>query len=162
PASIQVTADEMKNSSSDSSRPVRITDVTAFYPEANERRYLLPRETLIVRAGYQASEPSAGVVVTIEIRLDDGTILFRTDTEIMGLVHDVAAGPGAVDFHFDDLPLFDGSYLINVGITGPGGILYDWREPACTFEVMNPGRATGVVAVPVKVAIVPTELVESA
>jgi ABC-2 type transport system ATP-binding protein len=162
PVSIQVTADEMKNSSSDSSRPVRITDVTAFYPEANERRYLLPRETLIVRAGYQASEPSAGVVVTIEIRLDDGTILFRTDTEIMGLVHDVAAGPGAVDFHFDDLPLFDGSYLINVGITGPGGILYDWREPACTFEVMNPGRATGVVAVPVKVAIVPTELVESA
>ncbi|HVX22267.1 MAG TPA: ABC transporter ATP-binding protein [Acidimicrobiales bacterium] len=162
PASIQVTAAEIKGGGSDSSRPVRITDVTAFYPEVNERRYLLPRETLIVRVAYQASEPSAGVVVAIEIRLADGTVLFRTDTEIMGLVHDVQAGPGAVDFHFDDLPLFDGSYQINVGITGPGGILYDWREPACTFEVMNPGRATGVIAVPVKVAIVPTELVESA
>jgi len=162
PASIQVTADEMKSGGSDSSRPVRITEVTAFYPEVNERRYLLPRETLIVRVAYQASEPSPGAVVAIELRLDDGTVLFRTDTEIMGLVHDVQPGPGAVDFHFDDLPLFDGSYLVNVGITGPGGILYDWREPACTFEVMNPGRATGVIAVPVKAAIVPTELVESA
>jgi len=160
--SIQVTAEEMKGSQSDSSRPVRITDVVAFYPEANERRYLLPRETLIVRATYNASEPSAGVVVAIEFRLDDGTVLFRTDTEILGLAHDLPAGPGAVDFHFDDLPLFDGSYLVNIGITGPGGILYDWREPACTFEVMNPGRSTGVIAIPVKVAIVPTELVASA
>ena len=49
-----------------------------------------------------------------------------------------------------------------MGITGPDGLLYDWREPACTFEVMNPGRATGIIAVPVQVAIVPTEMVESA
>ncbi|HEX4081668.1 MAG TPA: ABC transporter ATP-binding protein [Acidimicrobiales bacterium] len=157
-----ISAIPVEGTAADRSRPVRITDVLAFYPEANERRYLLPRETLIVRAGYQASEATDGVVVAIEIRLDDGSVLFRTDTEIMGLRHDVAAGPGAVDFHFDDLPLFDGTYEVNVGITGPDGILYDWREPACTFEVMNPGRATGVIAVPVKAAIVPTEMVESA
>ncbi len=157
-----ISATPVEGMAADRSRPVRITDVIAFYPEANERRYLLPRETLVVRAGYQASEATDGVVVAIEIRLDDGTILFRTDTEIMGLQHDVGAGPGAVDFHFDDLPLFDGTYEVNVGITGPGGILYDWREPACTFEVMNPGRATGIIAVPVQVAVVPTEMVESA
>jgi ABC-2 type transport system ATP-binding protein len=157
-----ISAIPVDGTAADRARPVRITDVIAFYPEANERRYLLPRETLIVRAGYQASEAIDGVVVAIEIRLDDGSVLFRTDTEIMGLQHDVQAGPGAVDFHFDDLPLFDGTYEVNVGITGPDGVLYDWREPACTFEVMNPGRATGIIAVPVQVAIVPTEMVESA
>jgi ABC-type polysaccharide/polyol phosphate transport system ATPase subunit len=157
-----ISATPVDGPAADRSRPVRITEVVAFYPEANERRYLLPRETLIVRAGYQASEATEGVVVAIELRLDDGTMLYRTDTEIMGLEHDVGAGPGAVDFHFDALPLFDGTYEVNVGISGAGGILYDWREPACTFEVMNPGRSTGIIAVPVQVAVVPTEMVESA
>ncbi|HXW38624.1 MAG TPA: hypothetical protein VEJ44_02935, partial [Acidimicrobiales bacterium] len=52
-----------------------------------------------------------------------------------------------------------GAYDISVGVSGPGG-MYDWREPACRFEVMNPGRSTGVVAMPLRLAIVPREWVE--
>ena len=66
-----------------------------------------------------------------------------------------------MDFHLDSIPLFDGSYDINVGISGPGGILYDWREPACNFEMMNPGRSTGVVSIAVRPVLVPREGVDA-
>lgn len=141
-------------------RPVRLTEVTAFYPEKNERRYLLAGETLIVRVEYQASRATEDIVVSAEIRADNSALLFHTDTEILGLTVDAPAGPGAIDFHFEGIPLGDGTYDVGVGITGRGGVLYDLAEPACKFEVMNPGRSTGMVAVPVKVAVVPREWID--
>ncbi|MGH9092351.1 MAG: ABC transporter ATP-binding protein, partial [Acidimicrobiales bacterium] len=133
------------------SRPVRLAEVTVDHPGVGERRYLVPGETLVVRVGYQASAPAEGTVFAVELRMDDGTMLFRTDTEILGTAPEVVRGAGVVAFHFDGLPLFDGTYDVNVGVYGPGGILFDWREPACQFEMMNPGRATGLVALPVQV-----------
>jgi hypothetical protein len=35
-------------------------------------------------------------------------------------------------------------------------VLYDWREPACRFEVMNPSKAVGFLSIPHRVAMVPT------
>ena len=78
----------------------------------------------------------------------------------MGHPVDLPAGPGTIDFLFESLPLFDGAYDVVVGVSGVGGMLYDWQEPACKFEVMNPGRSTGVVAMPLRVAIVPRERVD--
>ena len=42
------------------------------------------------------------------------------------------------------MPLLDGSFTFAVGIQSRGGILYDWQEQAGTFEVMNPGKTTGM------------------
>ncbi len=137
-------------------RPIRITEVSASYPEADRRPYLLPGETLVVRVGYQVAEPTDNVIFQIDVRSPDGSALFQTDSEILGLQFDAPVGPGAVEFHFEDLPLFDGAYDITVGIRTPRG-MSDWREPACRFEVMNPGRSTGVVALPCRVAVVPQE-----
>jgi hypothetical protein len=159
PASIRVSGDEVSAGTADHARPVRLTEVLAFYPEVNERRYLLPGETLIVRVGFTATVATEQVALSIDVRLDDGSVLFRTDTDILGLSYDAPVGPSAIDFHFEGLPLFDGTYDVCVGVTGPGGILFDWREPACQFEVMNPGRSVGLVDLPVRLAIVPREWV---
>jgi ABC-type polysaccharide/polyol phosphate transport system ATPase subunit len=142
----------------DDSRPVRFTEVTAFFPAEHERRYLLPGEPLTVRVAFEASQRTADAVFQIEVRTSEGNPLFRTDTEILGVTCDLPGGPGAVDFEFDSVPLFDGAYDILVGVqTGRG--LSDWREPACRFEVMNPGRATGVVSLPVRVRTVAAEMI---
>ena len=159
PASIRVGGDDVEIGAPNPARPVRLTDVVAFYPQVNERRYLLPGETLIVRVGFTATVATEQMVVSIDVRFDDGSVLFRTDTEILGLSYDAPVGPSAIDFHFEGLPLFDGTYDVCVGITGPGGIMFDWREPACQFEVMNPGRSVGLVDLPVRLAIVPREWV---
>jgi len=129
---------------------VRFTDVQAIYPEADHRRYLLPGEPLLVRAGFNASAATDGVIFSIDVRLDDGSMLARTDTEVLGMTVDVPEGPGVLDFHIGAIPLLDGTYEIVVGAHGEGGVLYDWREPACQFEIMNPGRSTGVVALTVR------------
>lgn len=136
-------------------RPLRLTDVAAIYPHSDEARpYLLQGETLVVRVGFHASVPTEGVVFQIEVRAPDGSALFQTDTDILGLPYDAPVGPGAVDFHFDALPLLDGAYDVFVGVLTRLG-MSDWREPACRFEVMNPGRTTGIVALPCRVAVVP-------
>jgi ABC-type polysaccharide/polyol phosphate transport system ATPase subunit len=155
PATVQV-ATGQATSGAEHARPVRITSVTAGYPEADSRPYLLLGETLVVRVDFQASEPTDNVIFPIEVRTPEGTALFQTDSEILGLQFDAPEGPGAVEFHFEDLPLFDGAYEITVGIRTPRG-MSDWREPACRFEVVNPGRSTGVVALPIRVAVVPQE-----
>ena len=135
------------------SRPIRLTDVACLLPAAGERRYLLPGEPLTVRAAYESSQRVSGVVFQVEVRGDDGTELFRTDTETLGFDCEVAAGSGVIEFLLEQVPLLDGAYDVNVGVVTPRG-MSDWREPATRFEVMNPGRSTGTVSIPVKVSLV--------
>ena len=47
-------------------------------------------------------------------------------------------------FGIERMPLLDGSFTYALGIQSRSGVLYDWLEQAGTFEVMNPGKATGV------------------
>jgi ABC-2 type transport system ATP-binding protein len=135
------------------SRPVRFTDVTCVLPAESERRYLLPGEPVTIRASFESARPVLGAVFQLEVRGDAGTGLFRTDSEILGVPCDLAPGPGTFEFHLEAVPLLDGAYDVNLGVQTARG-LSDWREPACTFEVMNPGRSTGVVAVAVRAALV--------
>ena len=65
-------------------------------------------------------------------------------------------------FGIAQMPLLDGSFSFAIGIQSRGGILYDWREDAGTFEVMNPGKTTGLLHMDVHAALISTEGVGSA
>ncbi len=140
-------------------RPVRLTEIVPFFDHQDERHYLLPGETLTVRAAFAASRPTPGLIFSVEVRETSvDALLYKTDTEIMGIDYDAPEGPGAIEFHFDSLPLFDGAYAVNVGVSSRAdGVLYDWHEPACRFEVMNPSRSVGLVAMPMRTAFVAPE-----
>ena len=62
-------------------------------------------------------------------------------------------GAAGADFSFEQVPLMDGTFSVNVGVQSKGGVVYDWREQATSFEVMNPGRSTGAIAMPVHAEI---------
>ena len=66
----------------------------------------------------------------------------------------LATGAGSVTFCFDSLPLLDGRYLVNIDVRDAGGVVIGLAEPACDFEVMNPSKATGVVALPMRIEVV--------
>ena len=135
-------------------RPVRLDEVRVQYPGVGERPYLLSGQALAVQVGFDTLAPQAGVVFTLEIRDPQGSALIRTDTDIIGEHFDVTPGPGMMQFVFDSFPLLDGVYDVVVGVQSRlGGVLFDWREPACTFEVMNPGRATGLLSLPIRVSM---------
>ena len=49
--------------------------------------------------------------------------------------------------------MLDGRFLVNVDIRDSGGVVLDLSEQSAYFEVMNPGRATGIVAMPLAVRV---------
>jgi ABC-2 type transport system ATP-binding protein len=134
-------------------RPVRLDQVRVQYPGVAERPYLLSGQGLAVQIGFDSLAAAEGVVFAIEIRDSAGNPILHTDSDILGQRFDLAAGPGMVEFLFDAFPLLDGVYDVVVGVESSRGTLYDWREPACRFEVMNPGRATGLLSLPLRVSL---------
>jgi homopolymeric O-antigen transport system ATP-binding protein len=137
-------------------RPVRLTEVTVHYPEQEHRPYLQPGDPLSVRVGFHASRPVKGVEFSIQFRSEGLGTLYRTDTGTLGTPMDVETGDGVMEFSVDSFPFLDGDYEVAVGIQSHlGGIAYDWREAAGTFEVMNPGREMGIVSLQVKAAVLP-------
>jgi ABC-type polysaccharide/polyol phosphate transport system ATPase subunit len=137
----------------DDGRPIRLREVTTVRADPALRQYVMPGDQLTVRATFEASRPVGDAVFLLEVRGTDDALLFRTDTDILGMRGDVPAGPGAVDFVLESVPLSDGTYEVCVGAQTEHG-MSDWREPACTFEVMDPGRSTGMVAFPVHAVLV--------
>ncbi len=82
----------------------------------------------------------------------------RTDTTIIGLTIDAPPGPGVMHFGIGRMPLLDGTFSYACGIQSRSGILYDWQEDAGTFEVMNPGKTTGIMRMEVHAALISNEI----
>jgi ABC-2 type transport system ATP-binding protein len=141
----------------DPDRPVRITYTACAYPKFEEVPYLSTGDALTIGVGYHANIATEDVVFSMELRDNDGNTFMRTDTDILGLRFDLPRGPGLVNFQVADIPLLDGSFSYSIGIQSKGGVLFDWREPAGTFEVMNPGKATGFMTLPVQATLLPPE-----
>jgi ABC-2 type transport system ATP-binding protein len=135
-------------------RPIHITGIEIEHPGTGARHHLLPGEPLTVQVSFEAQESVADVVGGITIYDIEGKLIFGTDTEIMGRSFNIAFGPGRIAFRFSEIPLLDGTYMVSVGLRSrKGGVVYDWREQEARFEVLNPGRSTGAVALDVDVDV---------
>jgi ABC-2 type transport system ATP-binding protein len=141
----------------DVEHPVRITYIAHTYPRFEEVAYMSTGDTLTIGVGYHASIATNDVVFSLELRDSDGNCFMRTATDILDLRFDLPVGPGLVNFFLDDIPLLDGSFTYSVGVLSPGGVLYDWRDSAGSFEVMCPGKATGFITMPVRASLLPPE-----
>jgi len=126
-------------------RPVVITSLEVEHGGTGSRTHLLPWEGLTVRVGFEASRPTEDVVFGLEIYDRQGALVFGSDTEVLGQHYDAPAGGGRADLTFERVPLLDGSYTVRAQIRSRPGIVYDSREQP-GFEVMNPGRSRGTVA----------------
>ena len=84
--------------------------------------------------------PIDGVQFGIEVLSGDETIALLHATRAPDEAIVLAPGNGSVTFGFDSIPLLDGRYLVNVDVRNAGGIVLALAEPACDFEVMNPGH----------------------
>jgi ABC-2 type transport system ATP-binding protein len=141
----------------DVNHPVRVTYAAHAFSGSEERPYMTTGDNLTIGIGYHASIATDDVVFSIELRDADDNAFMRTDTDIIGQRFDLPVGPGLVNFHIADVPMLDGSFTYSIGVLSRGGVLYDWREPAGTFEVMNPGRATGFIKLDVQAWLLPPE-----
>jgi ABC-2 type transport system ATP-binding protein len=124
-------------------RPIRITAVTMEHPGMGTRPYLLPDEPLTMHVDFESTDD---VVFAVEIHDEQGQLIFASDTAVLDRRFDLEAGGHRADLSFDRVPLLGGAYNVSVGLKNRAGVVYDLREQEGRFEVMNPGRSRGRVA----------------
>ena len=130
----------------------RIAAISFDHPDRRSRRHLFPGEPLSITIDYEAREPLDDIVFGIGIFDTQGREIFGTNTEILEVPVSVEVGHGTCRFDIGSVPLLDGTYLVTVGIQNHGyGETYDWSDQQHSFEVLNPGRAAGLVDMPVQV-----------
>ncbi len=133
---------------------VEITSVSVDYPGIGERPYVVTGEPLTIRVDFSVTSAVDGAQFAIEILSDKDETLFATRSSGADEAMMLAPGAGSVTFCFDSLPLLDGRFIVNVDVRDAGGVVLGLAEPACEFEVMNPSKATGMVALPMRVEVV--------
>ena len=134
------------------SRPVRITGVELDHPGLGSRPYLLPHEALTVHIDYETTAGADNVIVAMEMHDRQGKLVFGSDNFVLDQPVDLPAGRGRVDLTFDRMPLMEGTYTVAVAIKSYLGVVYDLHEQE-EFEVMNPGRARGSVALDMRIDV---------
>ncbi len=132
-------------------RAVRIGEVRVEHDGQADRPYLVSGEPLTVRVTLDVVERvvDAGFKVSL---LRGNEILFASDTG----QHDgrtLERGRQELVIRFGSLPLLEGQFALHFDVRDGGGVVLDLREPACTFEVMNPTRETGLIAMKLEIDV---------
>ncbi|MGH9017942.1 MAG: Wzt carbohydrate-binding domain-containing protein, partial [Acidimicrobiales bacterium] len=133
-------------------RPVSVTAVDLEHPGTGSRAYMLPGEPLTVHLSFDALEPVPDAVIAVEIHDQFQELVYASDTEILDQRIDIPAGSGRADLTFDHIPFLEGGYTVAVELKNRPGLVFDRREMVA-FEVMNPGRSRGNVALDMRVEL---------
>ena len=128
----------------------RITSVNFDHPGSDE--HLMPGEPLSIRVQYQTTERILDPNFGYAIYDIEGNLLSGSNTRILDSPIDAIEGRGEVLFQFDKIPLLDGTYFLTLAITSQDEhTVYDWQEQRHEFAVLNPGRAQGMLHIPVSI-----------
>ncbi|MGD0945316.1 MAG: ABC transporter ATP-binding protein [Acidimicrobiales bacterium] len=137
-------------------RRVVITDAVARHSGPPGRDFLAPGDSLRLELSFQVNEPLTDVAFGCEMLGNNGFLVLNCDSAMpeFGQVHDLDPGRYRVEFDFDQLPLLDGTFTINVWIQDAGGgVIHARLEPATTFTIVSSGRATGFVRLPLRIEL---------
>ncbi len=120
---------------------------------SGDRMHLYPGEPLTVTADVDSLAPVPDAMAMIAIHDDANELVFYSDPDDPMCALDVPEGGGVVRFHFPEVPLLDGTYSVSLGVrSATVTAIYDWKEQVTKFEVVNPGRETGRVRLPLDVS----------
>lgn len=135
-------------------RQVRLGEVGVEYPGYGERPYLVCGEPLTIRVAFEVAEALSGGHFSISVISERNEVVYQQTLEAStgGAVLD--PGRGSAAFCFEAISLLDGRFTVNIDVRDAGGVVLDHAEPACVFEVMNPTRVTGLVALPMHLEVV--------
>jgi ABC-2 type transport system ATP-binding protein len=130
----------------------RITGVRCEHPGSSP--HLMPGEPLSIHVTYEATERIEDPNFGYAIYDIDGNLLSGNNTRILGTEIPHIDGAGEVVFSFPEVPLLDGTYFLTLAITSRDEhTVYDWQEQRHQFEVLNPGRAQGMMHLPATVEV---------
>ncbi len=112
---------------------------------------LHPGDRATVVAELEVTEPIQGVVFGCSLWAANGALIFNFAG---GEPCTLEPGHSSVGFRFEEVPLLDGSFTVNLQVQDPGGGTVHARlEGAVTIVVENPGISTGIVSMPLAVEV---------
>lgn len=135
-------------------RRVAISGCRLELPGEPERAFIVPGESLTIALDLLVRERLENAAFGCTVFAVGGGMIFDCDSTMLGDRIDLEPGPSTVLFQFSEMPLLDGRYTVNIRIQDAGsGAVFARQEPAATFEIVNPGQATGVVILPFTVNV---------
>ena len=135
-------------------RPVRVLGSRLETP--SNRPHLRPGEGATVVVDLELSEPLDKAALSCSVWASNGAMIFDSSSD--EVVH-LPAGQVTVRLRFDDIPLLDGAFAVNIRLQEPGGgRVHAQIEPAATIVIENPGTTTGILSLPVHVEILSERL----
>ena len=136
-----------------SNRAVQITGAEICYPDP-DRSYIVSGEPVSVVLRYHAPRRVDDVVFAMSLHDQRGNLVLGTNTDVIGQPVDAVEGDGEIVFEIQSVPLLEGLFELSLGIHDhDGGVSYDHRAEKEHLEVMNPGRAQGMVAMPIDIEV---------
>ncbi|HMS25685.1 MAG TPA: Wzt carbohydrate-binding domain-containing protein, partial [Acidimicrobiia bacterium] len=133
-------------------KKIRITGAGFTNPQDVNSNHIRTGGQLQAQISWETAVPVANISFSFEVYDVQGNLVFEASTRDKD--SGTLSGIGNVWFFWDSIPLADGTYRANVGITSQdGGIVYDWLEAKYTFEVTNDSRTLGMLNLPVSTEI---------
>ena len=106
-------------------------------------------DTLKAVIEWENSDIDTAVLVVIEIFDTTGRLLLEERVDFDSTKHEDSKYSTA--FEWKNIPLSDGTYITNVGITSKDGTkIYDWVEQEYSFQIKGEGTKRGSISIPCK------------
>jgi ABC-2 type transport system ATP-binding protein len=133
---------------------IRLTSVSVEHRHRADRPYVQAGEPASIVVSFDAHEVVSDAVFALSIFDERGQRIFSADTDALNVPLPPLHGSGQVVFEIAAVPLLDGAFPITVEVKDRHhGQLLDWQEQEQAIEVVNPTRATGIVAFPISVGV---------
>ncbi|CAG4927830.1 MULTISPECIES: ABC transporter ATP-binding protein [Acidithrix] len=130
---------------------VTVTALKCFSGVGQENDHISPHDSLNVHVAYHTQRPIGDVSLTIQFLSPQGETIFAGNTKDLDLPGYDIDGDGVFELYFESLPLLDGVYGIVAMIIDASGTLVSWIEEKAAFQVMNPSKVSGLVALTFRV-----------
>ncbi|MDA8116626.1 MAG: ABC transporter ATP-binding protein [Actinomycetota bacterium] len=125
---------------------VELVSIRAVSASEERPDHIFPHDPLKVEVGYHARSPQPGTSVAIQLFSPQKEVIFAANTREMGIEGFDLDSDGVVEINFEDLALLDGIYGVAVTLLDSGGNPISWLEDRAAFQVVNPSRVSGMVA----------------
>jgi lipopolysaccharide transport system ATP-binding protein len=127
-------------------KQIEITDLKFIDKCGKENDNFISGDSFIVRIFFQAHEKTVSPVFGIIFYYQE-TYCYGTTTEFKGCDTGIVEGSGHIDLLVDNLLLLQGRFDVTVAIASSDyKIQYDWHDRLYSFNVHNPTRDQGIIA----------------
>ena len=124
----------------------KMTDVSVIDAEGKKRYEYSPWEPFTVHIDYEAQKELKNVVIGLAIYRNDGAMVYGTNTLIDTAKPVELKEKGSIDLKVENLPVSNGTYVIDLALHKPDGFNYDFWRNICKLEIADKVQTPGEIA----------------